>query len=329
MRKVYFQEYSEANFNAGTKARNDCDRILSESGYEPYYLKYSRKPRKRFFRKISMAAMLARCSHCFLQYPYYTVPLAVDDYRLIFSCFRGRLDCLVHDVNSLRSGGGSGPGPDFRALAARADRLIVHTPSMKEALVRTGGIPPEKVEVLYLFDYLTDDGITPADPDGRTVIFAGNLDKSTFIRDLGRLPDGIRFNLYGAPSVNIHKTPGCIYKGKFRPEEVSFLEGDWGLVWDGDSIDTCSGPLGEYMRLNSPHKTSLYLAAGKPLIVWRESALRDFVMENRLGIDVGSLGEVGSRLDSLTAEEKREIATAVACFSRKVRSGAFLKQFLG
>ena len=55
------------------------------------------------------------------------------------------------------------------------------------------------------------------------------------------------------------------------------MEGNWGLVWDGNSIDTCSGNFGEYLRLNAPFKFSLYLAAKRPVVVWRESAMAEYV----------------------------------------------------
>ena len=58
----------------------------------------------------------------------------------------------------------------------------------------------------------------------------------------------------------IKEGPNCTYKGKFSPENISFIEGNWGLVWDGDQLETCHGKLGEYLRINSSHKISLYIA---------------------------------------------------------------------
>ena len=50
----------------------------------------------------------------------------------------------------------------------------------------------------YLFDYLTSSPCSPVDPDGKTVIFAGNLEKSLFVRELGKLSGDVSYNLYGA-----------------------------------------------------------------------------------------------------------------------------------
>ena len=56
------------------------------------------------------------------------------------------------------------------------------------------------------------------------------------------------------------------YFGSFLPDELpAALEGGFGLVWDGDSAETCSGVFGEYLRYNNSHKASLYLASGFPL----------------------------------------------------------------
>lgn len=61
-----------------------------------------------------------------------------------------------------------------------------------------------------------------------------------------------------------------IWHGSFKPEESpEHLQG----VWDGDSVDTCAGNTGAYLRYNNPHKTSLYLACGMPVIVWKEAAI--------------------------------------------------------
>ena len=50
------------------------------------------------------------------------------------------------------------------------------------------------------------------------------------------------------------------------------MEGSFGLVWDGISVETCAGVYGEYLKVNNPHKTSLYLASGIPVIIWKEAA---------------------------------------------------------
>ena len=85
------------------------------------------------------------------------------------------------------------------------------------------------------------------------------------------------------------------YKGMLPSDEIPYLmEGDYGLVWDGDTISTCSSLLGEYLRYNNPHKLSLCVAAGKPIITWKEAAIADFINKNKIGITVSSLEELNN-----------------------------------
>ena len=81
--------------------------------------------------------------------------------------------------------------------------------------------------------------------------------------------------------------------GAFDPD-TPFLNGRYhfGLIWDGTGVDSCEGLYGHYMRFNSPHKLSLYVALGLPVIVWREAAIADFVLKQGIGVTVGNLLEL-------------------------------------
>lgn len=115
----------------------------------------------------------------------------------------------------------------------------------------------------------------------------------------------------------------------FAPEElVGKLDGQFGLVWDGDSIETCSGAYGAYLRYNSPHKASLYLAAGLPLIVWKESALASYVKEKGVGLCIGSLSGLGSILGRLTEDEYAGMLDNVARERKKIVHGEYLASAL-
>ena len=62
------------------------------------------------------------------------------------------------------------------------------------------------------------------------------------------------------------------------------------------SSETCKGSFGEYLRINNPHKTSLYLASGIPVIIWSKAALAEFIEKNKCGITVDSLYEIADKL---------------------------------
>ena len=134
--------------------------------------------------------------------------------------------------------------------------------------------------------------------------------------------------LYGLPAMPEKIAENVKYMGKFHPDDISDIKGDWGLVWDGDSIATCSGSLGEYLKFNSSHKLSLYIAANKPVIIWSESSLKDFVLDNRLGICVSSLDEIGSEIAKLTEEEKKAMKESISDFSHRLRHGYMLNNIV-
>ncbi len=119
---------------------------------------------------------------------------------------------------------------------------------------------------------------------------------------------------------------GICYKGSFPADELpAHLEGSFGLVWDGESASTCSGIFGRYLRINNPHKTSLYLACGMPVVIWDQAALAPFVVENKVGIAVGSLEETGKRIAALSDAQYSEMRANAAEIARKLRRGWFTR----
>ena len=107
---------------------------------------------------------------------------------------------------------------------------------------------------------------------------------------------------------------------------ISALEGGFGLIWNGDSMETCDGDMGNYLRYNSPHKLSLYLAAGMPVIIWEEAAAAEFVREHGVGIAVSSLRELPEILHNVTKERYEEYLKNIVPLSEKLRSGAYTKR---
>ena len=211
-----------------------------------------------------------------------------------------------------------------------AGAIIVHNERMKQQLCRFG-ITEKKMIPLGIFDYLipgvSDEELFHKSEKTDPVIIAGNLDKKK-CGYLYRLPDGMEWNLYGVgyedqSEKNIH------YFGSFLPEELpGTLWGSFGLVWDGENAETCTGVYGEYLKINNPHKTSLYLAAGHPVIVWSQSAMADFVRENQVGIAVDSLNEVKEAIDQVSGEEYEQMCRRAEKLSQKLRAGVYLKTAL-
>lgn len=72
-----------------------------------------------------------------------------------------------------------------------------------------------------------------------------------------------------------------------------------------------SGTFGQYLKLNNPHKTSLYLASGIPVIIWKEAALASFIVENNLGFAVDKLSEINEKLSQISDEQYKIMANNV------------------
>ena len=107
------------------------------------------------------------------------------------------------------------------------------------------------------------------------------------------------------------------------------VEGDFGLVWDGDSLETCSGHFGEYLRWNTPHKVSFYIRAGLPMIVWRQSAVAPIVQQEGIGFCIDSIEELNTLLPSITPQQLAEMRQRVAIVSSRMAQGCYLKEAVG
>ena len=107
---------------------------------------------------------------------------------------------------------------------------------------------------------------------------------------------------------------------------IAQVEADFGLVWDGDSQEECTGDWGEYLRINDPHKTSFYLRAGIPVIVWSQAAMAPFILEQQVGIAVDGLQQIGQRLAALSVADYRQMRQNAQSMSRRLNDGYYIKQ---
>ena len=236
---------------------------------------------------------------------------------------------LVHDLDSRRGlHGRAAVYSDTRVLPL-FDAVICHNDEMKRCLAEMG-IPEEKLTVLGAFDYLTDRGMPEhRAEDGITV--AGNLSAekcgyvSALLQQDGKLP----IHLYGKGLEGQEIPPRAVMHGAFPPDELpGRLKGGFGLVWDGPVADTCSGPAGEYLRINHPHKASLYLAGGMPVLIWKGAAAAKWIVEEGTGILVSSLAEAERVAENVGAEKYEKMATAARRTGKALRRGAYLEKAL-
>ena len=320
--KYYLKEFYVKEKHAGSKARLDAEKIMLEEGYQPFFQNNDSNP-----------ITLTENDVLILQFPllWHSLKTLILTKLLRKRKFKAYL--LIHDIESLRNRSiKSFQDVKYailhflqnKTVLERVDRIIAHNDKMKDVLVQLG-IPEEKIISLEIFDYLIPDYEVKKTYEKRTVLLAGNFDikKAKYAR---QLPDNPEFSIFGINFEEENLPQNVHYKGAFSPEELPYyLEGGFGLVWDGDSPYTCSGMFGEYLKMNNPHKASLYLASGFPIIVWRQSALSDFVTKNNCGILVDSLFEIAERLDSISNDEYEELIRNSKKIGDNIRNGHYLK----
>lgn len=340
----------DGEYNAASKAREDVEKILINQGYTSFYIpsiygvqKNKLMKWKQFFvyRKNNSIwdkalSTLKKGDILYIQYPILNT---ASDIINVIKKHKDRglkFVAIVHDMDSLRVKKEESSAMLYKRICKEdkyllneMDYIICHNSSMKKELVKLGNDPKKLIE-LKIFDYLLDFEPkkfkrTKKDP----VIIAGNLSpyKAQYLTGLKNLK--VKFNLFGVGFNDDVAGKNISYKGKFKPDELlNHLEGGFGLVWDGKSVDTIEGGFGNYLRYNNPHKVSLYLTAGIPVIVWKESALADYIEKNHLGIAVNNLNEIEEKINKLTEKEYNDICDNIKAVSKKLRNGEFLKEAL-
>ncbi len=337
--KFQIWECLTASNIAGGKAPADVYEICVKAGYQPVYIhpysgdknteqgRQSREKTKTDWQycydRISENAIL------FLQHPFWQEQEERNEtLRKLKANKRVRIISLVHDVESLR---GVFQTPymkkEFQFMLENADVIIVHNDRMLQYFVEMG-VDSAKLVSLELFDYLSKQAVTERHL-GMSVAVAGNLDpvKSKYIEKLGEL-DTLEFHLFGPnyQAADKKKTENLIYHGAYPADLTPHkLVGSFGLVWDGDSLDGCDGMMGNYMRYNNPHKLSLYMAAGLPIIIWSEAAEAALVKRKGIGVTISSLYELEGILGAISAGQYAELVRNVKKEAKKIENGFYTK----
>lgn len=326
---VFFDDLTEKVNHAGYKAKYDAANIAIKNGIRVSHLPLNVK---------GLGGRLISCLGLFqklLSLPkgqrvIFNYPLAKPYNSVIYLLAKLKelkVTLLIHDLDSLR-----GHSSKEHDLLFYSEKVISHNRKMNAYLIGLG-VKEERISTLEIFDYLVsnDCGYLEVESlvSSPAILIAGNLskDKSGYIYSWN---PSVKCILYGVNYTPVNND-NYDYRGVFDSSDPSKIINNchhliYGLVWDGVSIDTCSGDFGEYLRFNNPHKISLYLALGIPVIVWSKSAMSDFVRENQCGICVESLTEINSLIES---KEKYFIyAKNARVVSEKIRNGFYLSHAL-
>jgi len=243
------------------------------------------------------------------QHPTYGIGLNAKLIPLIQKHKKVKFIAAIHDLESLRMGVQKGvehnqeltDTADNKVLRC-FDKIICHNDFMKKYLIEKG-FEEDKLVSLEIFDYLTDAQMNNQVTDGLAI--AGNLSKgkSTYIYELLKTNPNYKLNLFGPNfDKSIELGEKIEYFGSFKPEVLP--------------------------RYNNPHKTSLYLASGIPVIIWKEAAIARFIEENNAGVVVGSLLEIENVLNNISEEEYAQIKKNAKEIGAKLREGYYYKKAL-
>lgn len=324
MRKYVITSVDPNKKAGGSKAKRDVSYFLNEKlGFQnfdlvlakrnrPYYFAYMNFYVRHFFRQNRPQVVI-------FQYPNLSFYVMNKMVRLFRSYSpQGKIFFLIHDLMGAQIYQDSSVLRKEIQLLNSTDGLIVHNDFMKNYL-KTHGVNVKMV-CLEIFDYDNPvDLIVPSQE--MRIAFPGNLGKSTFLK---KIHTDIPIDLYGFNQAKEYPN-NLIYHG-FYPADIiaSKLHDRFGLVWDGDSANSCTGKFGEYLKLNNPHKASLYISSGLPIITWNKAAIGSFVHKYQIGITVDSLNNLSDVLSTISDADYQKMLKNTETMAYKLRSGFFI-----
>lgn len=337
MIKQQFVERASRGEYAQNKAHDDVAAVLDRCGFKRIWI--SRKMSGgKFAQNLERIKWILRC-------PFWRMKLKRDATVLVqytITCWQGplafrllderlkakknlKIVALIHDIN--RNDVLEDRLTDHeKRFFAMCDKILVHCENMKAFFVRHG-VAAEKLKIFEAFDYLTDVPMNPLTAEHRnTVNICGNLSphKCGCYKDLKTIK-GVEWRLYGPNFSLDYAAENVVHVGEFSPDILpgQFKYG-WGLIWDGDSSDTQTGLFGAYQKINHPHKLSLYLAAGLPVIVWKQSGVAKLVESRGIGLAIGSLIEISDRITALGDEGYLVLRKNAAQYGIRLKCGQMI-----
>lgn len=314
--------------NAGNKAKTDIEQVMAAHGFRNVGLKQTRYTNvvvafcftllgvlKSFFS-------LRKGDVLVLQYPLKKYYAFVCNIAHLRGC---KVITLIHDLGSFRRK--KLTVPQEIARLNHSDCIIVHSEPMKDWLLKNG--IKEKLQVLEIFDYLSEKQSSTANdlPQSPSrILFVGALSSyhNEFLYKLGAIPHSYTMVLYGSGFESERLQNQVDYKGFVSSDDlIATAKGEYGVVWYGSSLEGGHGALGEYLQYNAPHKMSLYIRCGLPVIIWEKAGLASFVKKNKIGICVSSLEELENIFTKIDTDQYLEMKKNVQRISEQLSQGYY------
>lgn len=330
-RKYYIKFGISDRQNAGSKAMRDVMHLLDTQGYHAMPALPTTANR---WMKLIVDIPLLCCITLFCVRRsgtiLYIMPSNANRIRLLYRMKRilgFRLICFINDVEQLRMPTSAKYAHDEIASIGLADEVLAPNLNSITILRHQFQLTNHLIPV-GVWDYLSNyqpsesmDGWNEIHKQS-LIAYAGNLQKSPFIAQLGELT--LPFRIWGDGWQDAFPS-NVSHQGATNPDQLPPLLHDcaWGLVWDGSTINTCDGQLGTYLRFNNAHKCGLYLSAGLPLVVWKESGMAHFVKTRQVGILIESLRELPQLIKTITPEQYATFRKNACCEGELIRKGHY------
>ena len=262
-----------------------------------------------------------------LVYTIYPIPTKrVIFLKMICSLKKSKLIAVIMDVNSLREIEEDEEADIKRILYY--DAIIAQNRNQEKYFRKIGF--KGKIVKSGILDFLGDYGDNEPILEERSICYGGALtrEQSGFLVEWMKkdITPSLEVNVYG-PRLGFDITDKRFhYYGVFHADKVvNQIHGSFGLVWNGDSVESISGERGDYYKFASPHKLSMYLMAGMPVIVHNDSAMAEFVKKNNIGFTVESLDELERIILDMSKSQYEEYKANVKIIRERISKGLYLK----
>lgn len=347
MDKYQIIEIHNNENTAGSKAPNDVINIAEHIGFKNITIKIKSSKvlkSKNLVSKINRQKQymcqwnnaykkIPANSILLLQFPIYKREIGMYySLRRLVKKKKVKIILVIHDLNFLRDTDRSSKVykkdmQNFKKFSSVSNKIIVHNQAMLDYLYQLG-ISRSKMINLKIFDYLRKDKNKKLPEFDKSAIIAGNLNlkKSEYLKYISNID--FDFYLYG-PNFTLKRSYNIHYGGVLKPSEIpNVLTHGFGLIWDGNSIDTCDGSYGKYLKYINPHKLSLYLASNLPVIVWNKAAEAEFIKKNNIGIGINSLKELPTVLSKIDSTHYEVMANNARKIAHDLIRGRYMERAL-
>ena len=210
----------------------------------------------------------------------------------------------------------------FKVLLESCDEVIAHNDIMISKLESLG--IHCNFHNLQIFDYFTKCPLkerTYSMGQKPTVAFAGALIRNPFLHKIDIQNHSYDLIVYGSPDLNFKN---IIYKGSVDANLLpEVIEGHFGLLWADDYEQK---EIDNYMMYNNPHKLSLYIVAGMPIITWSKYAAAKFISDNKIGCCIDSLDQLDDVIGNITPDYYQEMVNNCKKIRFQLVNGENLKR---